>query len=76
MGDVMNDELPSHKLPELKIYCSFCGKSEKEVRKMVQGPTVYICNECIVLCLDIVKETEEEKGIREYHSWFHPCPTS
>ncbi len=35
---------------EGKLYCSFCGKSQKEVRKLIAGPTVYICNECIELC--------------------------
>ncbi len=38
------------------LYCSFCGKSQHEVRKLIAGPTVYICNECIELCMDIVKE--------------------
>lgn len=38
------------------LYCSFCGKSQHEVRKLIAGPTVYICNECVELCMDIVKE--------------------
>jgi len=38
------------------LYCSFCGKSQHEVRKLIAGPTVYICNECIELCSDIVRE--------------------
>ena len=38
------------------IHCSFCGKSQSEVKKIIAGPTVFICNECILLCLDIVKE--------------------
>lgn len=38
------------------LYCSFCGKSEAEVRKMVAGPTVYICNECAELIADIMKD--------------------
>jgi ATP-dependent Clp protease ATP-binding subunit ClpX len=38
------------------LYCSFCGKSQHEVRKLIAGPTVYICNECIELCMDIVRE--------------------
>jgi ATP-dependent Clp protease ATP-binding subunit ClpX len=39
-----------------KLYCSFCGKSQHEVRKLIAGPTVFICNECIVLCKDIIQE--------------------
>jgi hypothetical protein len=40
------------------LYCSFCGKSQHEVRKLVAGPTVYICDECINLCVDIVREED------------------
>ncbi len=36
--------------------CSFCGKSQKEVKRIVAGPSVYICNECISLCIDIMAE--------------------
>ena len=35
------------------LYCSFCGKSQHEVRKLIAGPTVFICNECVELCADI-----------------------
>lgn len=38
------------------LYCSFCGKNQHEVRKLIAGPTVFICNECVELCMDIVKE--------------------
>lgn len=38
------------------LYCSFCGKSQHEVRKLIAGPTVFICNECVELCLDIIRE--------------------
>jgi ClpX C4-type zinc finger len=38
------------------LYCSFCGKSQHEVRKLIAGPTVYICDECVELCLDIIGE--------------------
>ena len=38
------------------LCCSFCGKSQKEVKKLIAGPTVYICDECIDLCNEIVKE--------------------
>lgn len=46
-----------------KLTCSFCGKSQDDVRKLIAGPTVYICDECIELCNDIIaEEWEEEKG--------------
>jgi len=38
------------------LYCSFCGKSQHEVRKLIAGPTVFICDECIELCRDIIGE--------------------
>ena len=38
------------------LNCSFCGKSQHEVRKLIAGPTVFICNECVELCLDIIGE--------------------
>lgn len=42
------------------LYCSFCGKSQHEVRKLIAGPTVYICNECVDLCTDIVREEHRQ----------------
>jgi ATP-dependent Clp protease ATP-binding subunit ClpX len=42
------------------LYCSFCGKNQNEVRKLIAGPSVYICNECIDLCNDIIKEEISE----------------
>ena len=39
------------------LYCSFCGKSQHEVRKLITGPTVFICDECIELCADIIDYT-------------------
>ena len=38
------------------LYCSFCGKSQHEVRKLIAGPTVFICDECVDLCNDIIEE--------------------
>ena len=40
----------------VNLSCSFCGKSQREVRKLIAGPTVYICDECIKLCNDIIAE--------------------
>lgn len=47
---------------EGKLFCSFCGKSQKEVRKLIAGPTVYICNECIELCNEIIADEEAKEG--------------
>jgi len=47
------------------LTCSFCGKSQKEVKKLIAGPTVYICDECIGLCNDIIAEEQDREGTRE-----------
>ena len=41
---------------EKKLFCSFCGKNQSEVKKLIAGPSVYICDECVSLCNDIIKE--------------------
>ena len=46
------------------LYCSFCGKSQHEVRKLIAGPSVFICDECVELCNDIIREELEEKAER------------
>ena len=47
------------------LYCSFCGKSQHEVRKLIAGPSVYICDECVELCNDIIREELEEAGVSD-----------
>jgi ATP-dependent Clp endopeptidase proteolytic subunit ClpP len=44
------------------LYCSFCGKSQHEVRKLIAGPTVFICDECVELCMDIIREETRPRG--------------
>jgi ATP-dependent Clp protease ATP-binding subunit ClpX len=44
------------------LYCSFCGKSQHEVRKLIAGPSVYICDECVALCTDIIVEEIADKS--------------
>ncbi len=46
------------------LYCSFCGKSQHEVRKLIAGPTVFICDECVELCMDIIKEENKTSTIK------------
>jgi len=43
------------------LYCSFCGKSQHEVRKLIAGPNVFICNECVELCMDIIREEDKSQ---------------
>ena len=46
------------------LYCSFCGKSQHEVRKLIAGPTVFICDECVELCMDIIKEENKTSLVK------------
>ncbi len=46
------------------LYCSFCGKSQHEVRKLIAGPTVFICDECVELCMDIIREENKSSLVR------------
>lgn len=47
------------------LYCSFCGKSQHEVRKLIAGPTVFICDECVELCMDIIKEENKNNFVKD-----------
>jgi len=53
---------PKAEEPGKTYTCSFCGKSQDEVRKLIAGPTVYICDECIDLCNDIIAEEVEQEA--------------
>jgi ATP-dependent Clp protease ATP-binding subunit ClpX len=57
----MSDDKSNSKDEKL-LYCSFCGKSQHEVRKLIAGPSVFICDECVDLCNDIIREEINEKG--------------
>ena len=46
------------------LYCSFCGKSQHEIRKLIAGPTVFICDECVELCMDIIKEESKDTFVK------------
>ena len=46
------------------LYCSFCGKSQHEVRKLIAGPTVFICDECVELCMDIIREESKDTFVK------------
>jgi len=54
------------------LYCSFCGKSQHEVRKLIAGPSVYICDECVELCNDIIREELDEVADTEHEELLAP----
>jgi ATP-dependent Clp protease ATP-binding subunit ClpX len=56
------------------LYCSFCGKSQHEVRKLIAGPSVFICDECIDLCNDIIKEEVQAEGVERTVGKHLPTP--
>ena len=47
-----------------ELYCSFCGKSQHEVKKLIAGPTVFICDECVELCMDIIREETKNSAVK------------
>ncbi len=55
------------------LYCSFCGKSQHEVRKLIAGPTVFICDECVELCMDIIREENKNANVKSQDGV--PTPT-
>src|SRR3569833_4288745 len=46
------------------LFCSFCGKSQHEVRKLIAGPTVFSCDECVELCMDIIREENKTSMVK------------
>ncbi len=58
----MSDESRGKQDDGKLLYCSFCGKSQHEVRKLIAGPSVFVCDECVELCNDIIREELEEKA--------------
>ncbi len=60
----MSDDKDNDKKEESEklLYCSFCGKSQHEVRKLIAGPSVFVCDECVELCNDIIREEVQEKS--------------
>ena len=65
--DINNGEGKGEKL----LYCSFCGKSQHEVRKLIAGPSVFVCDECVELCNDIIREEVQEEPTRKANSLHH-----
>ena len=54
------------------LYCSFCGKSQHEVKKLIAGPTVFICDECVELCMDIIREENKNSPSSDKKETFSP----
>ncbi|MGB0361305.1 MAG: ClpX C4-type zinc finger protein, partial [Endozoicomonas sp.] len=61
----MTDETGGKDEDSKLLYCSFCGKSQHEVRKLIAGPSVFICDECVDLCNDIIREEIQDGGNEE-----------
>ena len=60
--------MPKKKDENDNLFCSFCGKNQSEVRKLIAGPAVYICDECIQLCSEIIEEESEKDAKDTGHS--------
>ena len=58
----MSDEHDGNNGDGKLLHCNFCGKSQHEVRKLIAGPSVYVCDECVELCMDIIKEENKVIG--------------
>ena len=54
------------------LYCSFCGKNQHEVKKLIAGPTVFICDECVELCMDIIKEEKKDSFVKNQEGVLTP----
>ena len=61
-------------MSEKNLYCSFCGKSQDEVKKLIAGPGVYICDECVELCNDILREEFGEEAMSQFELEHLPTP--
>jgi ATP-dependent Clp protease ATP-binding subunit ClpX len=62
----MSDDLDNNVKENKLLYCSFCGKSQHEVRKLIAGPSVFICDECVELCNDIIREELDDSNQSTY----------
>ncbi len=60
----MSKDTTSGESSKNTLYCSFCGKSQHEVRKLIAGPTVFICDECVELCMDIIREENKTSTLK------------
>ncbi|MDH5613503.1 MAG: ATP-dependent Clp protease ATP-binding subunit ClpX, partial [Gammaproteobacteria bacterium] len=58
----MSDDKTTSDDNDKLLYCSFCGKSQHEVRKLIAGPSVFVCDECVELCNDIIREEVNDKS--------------
>ena len=63
--EVHDKEVHDKKDKSSAYCCSFCGKSQHDVKKMIAGPTVFICHECVDLCVEIIKEEKEMKKTKK-----------
>ena len=64
--------MPTNQNNDMMVYCSFCGKSQDEVQKIIAGNNAFICNECVELAQEIIREELAEEVLREYFQRLHP----
>ena len=69
----MSDDQDGNSNEGKLLHCNFCGKSQHEVRKLIAGPSVYVCDECVELCNDIIREELQESD-QEAESRSLPTP--
>jgi len=62
-GETSSSQKPSERIEDKLLYCSFCGKSQHEVHKLIAGPSVFICNDCVELCDEIIVEEDQQEGL-------------
>ena len=62
--------------PRNRLHCTFRGKSQHEVRKLIAGPTVFICDECVELCMDIIREENKSSLELKWAEQMARCSTS
>ena len=62
-GETSSSQKPSERIEDKLLYCSFCGKSQHEVHKLITGPSVFICNDCVELCDEIIVEEDQQEGL-------------
>ena len=71
----MTDKENSNERKQDKLlYCSFCGKSQHDVRKLIAGPSVFVCDECVELCNEIIREEVEDKDAQAATGPQYPTP--
>ena len=74
-SEIMSDkETDNDRKQDKLLYCSFCGKSQNDVRKLIAGPSVFVCDECVELCNEIIREESEDGETDGASGPLYPTP--